>query len=120
LGGVYVLVSNPFSLLFMLPLLFWFLIGQRRGLGRVADLLLFVLGGLVVYVLFYFFGFLVLRNDWAILWYMLMMFSVGMVSFPTALAVSGMLAAGLALVVTPPRAAVRARAHTTPGLAAAQ
>jgi hypothetical protein len=101
LAGVYVLLSNPFSLLFMLPLLLWFLIGQRRGFGRGVDIVLFVCGGLVVYVLFYFFGFLILRNDWAILWYMLMMFSVGMVSFPTALAVAGILAAGLALVVEP-------------------
>jgi hypothetical protein len=111
LAGVYVLVNNPFSLLFMLPLLLWLLIGQRRGLGRAVDIALFVLGGLVVYVLFYFFGFLILRNDWAVLWYLMMMFSVGMVSFPTALAIAAMLAGGLVLIVDVP-ATVAARRPT--------
>jgi hypothetical protein len=104
LAGVYVLVNNPFSLLFMLPLLLWLLNGQRRGLGRAVDIVLFVCGGLVVYVLFYFFGFLILRNDWAILWYMMMMFSIGMVGFPTALAIAAIIAAGLMLVVEAPAA----------------
>ena len=120
LGGVYVLVSNPFSLLFQVPLLLWLLIGQRRGPGHAMDLVLFLLGGLVVYVLFYFFGFVILRNDWAILWFMLMVFSIGMVSFPTAAVIAAMLAAGLVLVVEAPQAvALRGRAGARPGLATA-
>jgi hypothetical protein len=118
LGGLYVLLSNPFSLLFMVPLLAWLLIGQHRGWGRALDIALFLLGGLVVYVLFYFFGFLILRNDWAVLWYLMMMFSIGMVSFATAVVVAGLLAAGLALIVAVPVAPTFCgRLVAAPGLA---
>jgi hypothetical protein len=102
LAGVYVLLVNPFSLLFMVPLLFWLLIGGRRGPGFALDVTLFLLGGLLVYVLFYFFGFVILRNDFAILWFLMMMFSIGMISFPTAVAVTAIIGAGLSLVVRPP------------------
>jgi hypothetical protein len=104
LSGTYVLVVNPFSLLFMVPLLLWFLIGGRRGAGLALDILLFALGGLIVYVLFYFFGFIILRNDFAVLWYLMMMFSIGTIGFPTAAAITAILGAGLSMVVRPPRA----------------
>jgi hypothetical protein len=102
LAGLYLLVINPFSLLFLVPLVAWFFIGGRRGAGRLVDILLFALGGLIVYVLFYFFGFVILRIDWAILWYLMMMFSIGMIGFPTTIAITAILAAGLMLVITPP------------------
>ncbi len=98
LAGLYVLLTNPFSLLFMVPLLFWFLIGGRTGRGRGLDALFFLLGGLVVYVLFYFFGFVILRNNLAVLWYLMMMFSIRMIGFPTAAAIAAILAAGLAIM----------------------
>jgi hypothetical protein len=101
LGGVYLLFTNPFSLLFMVPLLFWFLIGGRQNRARAVDVLYFLLGGLVVYLLCYFFGFVILRNDFAVLWYLLMMFSIGMVSFKSALMITAVLAAGLSMVVNP-------------------
>jgi hypothetical protein len=85
----------------MLPL-FWLLIRARRGLGRLLDVLLFLLGGLIVYALVYTFGFIVLRLDWAMLWYLLNMFSIGMISFPMAVVIMGIFAAGLTLVVDPP------------------
>ena len=44
----------------------------------------------------------VLRNDFAILWY-LMMFSIRMISFPTAVAITAIVAAGLSMIVNPPR-----------------
>src|SRR5687768_4677532 len=45
LAGVYILAINPFSLLFMVPLVFWLFINGRRSLGWVLDLVLFALGG---------------------------------------------------------------------------
>ena len=106
LGGVYVLLANPFSLLFMIPVPFWFFITSRRGAGKVLDILLFLLGGIVVYVLFYFFGFVILRNDFAVFWYLMMMFSIQLISFKSAMVITAVIAAGLSLVVDPPHKAV--------------
>lgn len=102
LSGVYVLWLNPFALLFFVPLLFWLLIAGRRGVGKILDLLLFLLGGLVVYALIYVFGFITLRYNLAFLWFMMNMFSVRMISFPTAAMITAIIGAGLALVVNPP------------------
>lgn len=102
LAAGYILAINPFSLLFFVPLLAWLLLCCREGAARALDLALFFLGGLVVYALLYFFGFVILRNGWAILWYLQMMFSIRMISAPTALAITAVLAAGLSLVVPPP------------------
>jgi hypothetical protein len=122
LAALYVLAINPFSLLFFLPLLFWFLIGMRKGAGRILDILFFLLGGLVVYALFYFFGFVIQHLDFAVLWYMMMMFSIGEVGPLTALAVTAILAAGLSMVVNPSRVVqvempVAAPPETAPGYA---
>jgi hypothetical protein len=105
LAALYVLVVNPFSLLFFAPLLFWFLLGIRKGAGRILDILFFLLGDLVVYALLYFFGFVLQHMDFAVLWYILMMFSIGEVGPLTALAITTILAAGLSMVVNPPRKA---------------
>lgn len=102
LGGIYILFINPFALLFCLPLFFWLLIGGRKGIGRPLDIAFFLLGGLIVYALIYVFGFLTLRYDWLFLWYMLNMFSVQMITFPTAIVAMAMIAAGLAMIVNPP------------------
>jgi hypothetical protein len=107
LAGVYVLVVNPFSLLFFISLLFWFLIKGRKGVGRILDILLFLLGGLMVYfVIFYLFGFVLEHMNFATLWYMMMMFSIGEIDPLTALAITAIIAAGLAMVVAPPVKAV--------------
>ena len=103
IGALYVLAINPFSLLFFIPLLFWFFIKGRTGIGKVLDVLFFLLGGLVVYALFYVFGFQTLRYNLAFFWYLLNMFSVGMISFPTAAMITAILAAGLMMVVKPPQ-----------------
>ena len=113
LGGLYVIALNPFSLLFFLPLLFWFLIGGRKGIGKVLDVLFFLLGGLVVYGLIYFFGFVRLRYDFVFLWYMLNMFSVRMLSFPTAAVITAIIGAGLSMVVNP---ALKAQAKKPAGV----
>lgn len=105
LAGLYILVINPFSLLFLMPLLFWFLIGGRDGLGRLLDITLFALGGLVVFALIYFFGFVILRTNLTVLWYLMMMFSIGMIGFPTAAAITAIIAAGLSMIVPRPRRA---------------
>jgi len=102
LAGVYVIAVNPFSLLFFIPLLFWFLIKGREGVGRTLDIVFFLLGWLMVIALFYFFGFVIQRMNFAVLWYMMMMFSIGEVGPPAALAVTAVIAAGLSMVVRLP------------------
>lgn len=102
ISGLYLLAINPFSLLFFAPLLFWFLIRGRQGIGRGLDILFFLLGGLVVYALIYIFGFLTLRYDLAFLWFMMNMFSIQMITFPTAFMITAVIAAGLTLIVNPP------------------
>jgi hypothetical protein len=97
-----VLLRNPFSLLFMLPLVFWFLIRGRAKFGKALDVLFFLLGGLVIYGLIYQFGFVTLRYDFAFLWYLLNMFSIRMLSFVSAAVITAIIAAGLAMVVKPP------------------
>jgi hypothetical protein len=102
-ASAFVAATVPLALLFVVPLLAWFAIGGRRGWGRVADVAALLAGGLVVYALFYFMGFAILRIDFAIFWYLLMMFSIGTVSFAAALVIMGLVAAGLAMVVPPAR-----------------
>jgi len=82
LGALYVALVDFFSLLLMLPLLFWLLIGRRSGLGRILDWLLFLDGGVMIYLLTYCFGFQILRVDLAIFWYLMMMISVGRGQLP--------------------------------------
>ena len=107
LGGLYILLLNPFSMLFLVPLVFWFLIKGRQSVaGRVLDWALALAGGLIVYALLYFFGFVILRNNFAILWYILMIFSIRMVSFWSLAVATAVLASGVALVVNPPVTAV--------------
>lgn len=103
LGGLYLLAINPFSLLFFVPMLFWFPIKGRPGLGRLLDIFFFLLGGLVLYALVYTFGFVILRYNLAFLWYMLNMFSTGMIGFVTAIMITAVVAAGLMMIVNPPR-----------------
>jgi hypothetical protein len=116
LAAVYVLLINPFSLFFFIPLLFWFLIQGRPGWGRAPEIVLFALGGLVVYALLYVFGFVILRYNFVFLWYLLNMFSIGMISFPTAAMIMAIVAAGLALVTRPPGAVEAAVPARPPGL----
>lgn len=107
LAGLYILVFNPFSLLFLAPCLAWLWIGGRCGPAWWIDLGVFLAGGLVVYGLLYYFGFVILRIGWAVLWYVMNMFSIPMVNFPTALVVGAVLASGLSLIVRPAAAAQR-------------
>jgi MFS family permease len=100
--GLYILIVNPFSLLFLVPVLFWFLISGKRGVWKLLDLLFFLLGGLVLYALVYFFGFQILRYGIVFLWMFLNMFATGTIGFGALMAGTAVLAAGLALVVTPP------------------
>ncbi len=103
LAAVYITAFNPFSLLFIVPLLFWFLIGGQKGLGRIFDFIFFALGGLMLYALIYMFGFLTLRYNFAFLWMLLNMVADRMVSFPTMVVIAAIFAAGLAMVVHPPQ-----------------
>ena len=103
LAALFVLATNPFSLLFTLPCFFWLLIRGRRGAAYAVDLLFLALGGLLIYVLIYFFGFVILRTGLYVLWYLLMMFAVPMISPAGAAAIAAILAAGFSLIVSPAR-----------------
>ncbi|UCH59722.1 MAG: M28 family peptidase [Anaerolineales bacterium] len=101
LASVYILLINPFSLLFLLPTLFWLLINERHGQARLLDWLAFALGGLMVYALIYFFGFVMQRMGFSILWFLMYMFSSGMIRFSMALAITAIIAAGFSMVIRP-------------------
>lgn len=96
--GIYILLVNPFSLLFIMPTLFWFLIRGRQGKTKFIDIVLFLLGGLLVYALIYVFGFQTLRYGFTFLWMFLMMFAIQMIGFGTALISTGVIAAGLMMI----------------------
>ncbi len=101
LASLFIVATNPFSLLFALPCFLWLLLRGRRGSGAWLDVLCFLLGGLLVYVLIYFFGFVILRIGLFSLWYLLMMFAIPMISPLGASAIAAILAGGLSLVVRP-------------------
>jgi MFS family permease len=101
--GVYILFTNPFSLLFLVPVLFWLLITGKSGAWKTLDIFFFLLGGLLVYALVYFFGFVILRYGIVFLWMFLNMFATGTISFGAALAGTAVLAAGLSMLVKPPQ-----------------
>ncbi len=102
LATLYIAIFNPFSLLLTMPLLFWLLIGGRHGAKYLLDVLFFILGGALLYYLLYTFGFVVLRIDWYILWYVMMMMAVPMVGFATMTVICAIVAAGLSMIVHPP------------------
>jgi hypothetical protein len=106
LAALYGAIFNPFSLLLTVPLFFWLLIKGRRGPAILLDILFFILGCSLLLYLLYSFGFAVLRIDWLILWYVMMMMAVPMVGFFTMSVITAILAAGLSLVVRAPAVAV--------------
>lgn len=97
-----ILIIDPFALLFFIPVLFWFLIRGRSGAGRILDVVFFLLGGLMIYALIYFFGFLILRYEFVFLWYFMSAISTGMFSFVDVAAGAAVMAAGLSMIVKPP------------------
>jgi hypothetical protein len=101
--SVLVLITDPFALIFFVPVLFWFLIGGRRGFGRILDIIFFLLGGLMIYALIYFFGFQILRYNFVFLWYFISAISTGMFSFMDVAAGAAVIAAGLSMIVNPPQ-----------------
>jgi Peptidase family M28 len=107
IGALYPLIVNPMSLIICLPLLLWLLNSGQGGLWRIWDIILFLLGGLLLYFVIYVNGWVFLRYDWAFIWYMLHMFTAGMVSFATVLVSMGMIGAGLSMIVNPARGRAR-------------
>jgi hypothetical protein len=103
LGGLYILAVNPFSLGLLIPLLAWWGISTKPAgkWGRLRNLFFFALGWSFVVALLYYFGVVTLRNNLAILWYVMMMFSIRMIGFPAALVITAMMGAGLSMVVAP-------------------
>ena len=63
----------------------------------------FLLGGLLVYALVNFFGFVILRYGVVFLWMFLNMFSTGTIGLEVALASTAVLAAGLSMILRPPQ-----------------
>lgn len=100
--GLLMLIIDPFALVFLVPVLFWFLIAGRPGLGKILDIFLFLIGGLMLYALIYFFGFLILRYGIVFLWYFISAISTGMFSFLDVAAGAAIMAAGLSMIVNPP------------------
>lgn len=98
-----ILIIDPFALLFFIPVLLWFLIGGRRGAGKILDVFLFILGGLMIYALIYSFGFMLLRYGFVFLWYFISAISTGTFSFIDVAAGAAVMAAGLSMVVNPPQ-----------------
>jgi hypothetical protein len=103
LAALFVFLTNPFSLIFFLPLFFWLLIRGRHGAAFLLDLLFFLLGGVQVFVLIYFFGFAILHIGLYILWYLMMLFAIPMIHPAAAVAVAAIVAAGFSLIVRPPQ-----------------
>jgi hypothetical protein len=97
-----ILIIDPFALLFFIPILFWFLIGGRSGMGKILDVLFFILGGLMIYALIYVFGFLLLRYEFVFLWYFISAISTGTFSFVDIAAGAAVMAAGLSMIINPP------------------
>jgi hypothetical protein len=100
--SLFILFTDPFALIFILPVLFWFLIGGRSGAGKILDVILFLLGGLMLYALIYFFGFGILRYGFGFLWYFISAISTGTFSFIDVVAGAAVMAAGLSMIVNPP------------------
>jgi len=107
LVGIFLLVADPFALIFLVPLLFWFLVGGRHGIGKVLDIILLLLGGLVFYALIYFFGFQTLHYGFGFLWYFICAISIGMFKFVNVAAGAAIIAAGLSMLVTVPKGSAR-------------
>ena len=97
-----ILIIDPFALIFFIPVLFWLLIRGRSGFGKILDVIFFLLGGLMIYALIYFFGFLILRYEFVFLWYFMSAISTGMFSFIDVAAGAAVMAAGLSMIVNPP------------------
>ncbi|UCD97457.1 MAG: M28 family peptidase [Chloroflexota bacterium] len=100
--SLFILLTDPFALIFVLPVLAWFLIGGRPGAWKILDIFLFLLGGLMLYALIYFFGFGILRYGFRFLWYFISAISTGMFSFIDVAAGAAIMAAGLSMIINPP------------------
>jgi len=72
-------------------------------LGRILDIIFFLLGGLMLYALIYMFGFLTLHYNFAFLWMLMNMIADRMVSFSTMVVVAAIFSAGLSIVVGMPQ-----------------
>ena len=101
--ALFLLITDPFALIFFVPILFWFLINGRKGFGRILDIVLFLLGGLMLYALIFFFGFVILRYGIVFLWYFISAISTGMFSFVDVVGGAAVIAAGLSMLFTPPQ-----------------
>jgi len=101
-AALYIIYINPFSLLFLLPIAAWTLIRGRKGLARIWDIILFLAGGAYLWAVVWYFGWEILHTKLAILWYLILMFSTPMVSIPTTLMITAVLAAGLSMLIRPP------------------
>jgi len=100
------LIMNPVSALAFLPVIAWLFIGnrhgRRRGIGKYLDIVLFLVGGLFIYMLIHFIGDSIVAVRLLALWYLLLGISVQMIDFVSAAMIFAVLAAGLALLVNPP------------------
>ncbi len=92
------LMINPLSIILALPCLVWLAIDSRRSL--TINWLLFFLGGTMVYLLIYQFGFVRMKNDLAILWFLQMMFAAKMISPLSAVLICLITGSGMTLAAS--------------------
>jgi len=98
LGGLAIFLKNPFSVILILPLYFWGLIHHRSASYTWMNVVWFLLGGIMIFALIAYFGFVIMQNGFAILWYLMMMFACGMIGFTTSLIITAIMASGILLV----------------------
>jgi hypothetical protein len=111
LGAGYLLMINPMSVILLFPLVLWLFIGGRKGAGRLLDIALMLLGASLVTIFLLYLGFEVLGNSIAIFWYFILLVAIQTISFPSALFISALIAAGLSLVIPLPGSRHTAQEH---------
>ena len=94
-----VFLKNPFSLLFLLPVLyFWPLISPHSSLfGKLMNLIFFLLGGSVLLYFLYLYSFQIFVG-WYMSWYFLQMLAFKMIAYHAAIAGIAAIAAGITLL----------------------
>lgn len=97
--SLFIFLKNPFSLLFILPVLyFWPLISPHSSIfGKLVNLVLFLLGGSVLLYFLYLYSFQIFVG-WYMAWYFLQMLAFRMIAPHAAFAGIAAIAAGITLL----------------------
>lgn len=96
------MIHNPFgATLFLLPAAYlWIFVRPRRSLwGASLNVLLLVLGGIMIYILIYFYSQMILLNPLLMLWYLFMGVTYGLFTPASMLIYISVLAVGVRLLM---------------------